>query len=91
MIPFELLAERWFTDMKRASKYLILNVALMLLLLSIGTNVNAATKLNKTNATILVRGTIKLELKGTHKKIKWGSENSTIASVDQKGVVTRQH
>lgn len=54
------------------------------------TTVEAAVKLNKTNATILTGKTLKLKVKGisSKKKVTWKSSNSKIAAVSSKGVVT---
>lgn len=50
-------------------------------------NIDAAVKLNKTNATMCIGDSLILKLKSTKKKITWSSNNSSIAIVNKNGVV----
>ncbi|RDY31422.1 Ig-like domain-containing protein [Lachnotalea glycerini] len=54
------------------------------------TIVEAAVKLNKSSATILVGKTLKLKMRGisSKKKVTWKSSNSKVATVSSSGVVT---
>lgn len=40
---------------------------------------SAAIKINKTNATIYIGGTVKLEVKGTTKYVMWKSSDKNVA------------
>lgn len=48
---------------------------------------SAAIKINKTNATIYIGGTVKLEVKGTTKYVMWKSSDKNVAKVSSSGVV----
>ena len=48
----------------------------------------AAAKLSKTKATLYNGKTLKLKLTGVKKAVKWSSSDTSVAKVDQKGVVT---
>lgn len=54
------------------------------------TTVEAAVKLNKSSATVLVGNTVKLKVKGisAKKKVTWKSYNKKVATVSSSGVVT---
>lgn len=54
------------------------------------TSVEAATKvkLNKTKATIFVGKSVQLKIKGTKSKVKWASNNKSVAKVSSNGKVT---
>ena len=56
--------------------------------LFITNDVFAATKLNKTKATINVGDKLNLNISGTTKKVRWSSSKKSVASVSKKGVVT---
>lgn len=45
-------------------------------------------KLNKTNITVYVGKTYKLEVKGTKKVVRWSSSNKKVATVTSKGKIT---
>lgn len=48
----------------------------------------ASIKLNKTKATMTVKGTIVLKVTGTTKKVTWSSNNTKVATVSSGGTVT---
>jgi hypothetical protein len=54
------------------------------------TVVEAAVKLNKTSATVLLGQTVKLKMKGisSKKTVKWKSSNTKVATVSSTGLVT---
>ncbi len=63
---------------------------LLLALLIIGSAVPAQAakiKLNKKSAKVYVGKTVNLKVKGTSKKVKWSTSDSTIATVTKKGKV----
>lgn len=77
---------------KSSKKTITLFLSLILTLtstFSLPTQASALTiQLNQTAATIRVGKKTTLSIKGTSKKITWSSKNATIASVNQKGIVT---
>lgn len=78
--------------MKIMKKFLSLALAMMLTVLLLPVNVEAAeaksVKLNKKSLTIYVGGKATLKNNGTAKKIKWSSSKPRVASVSKKGVIT---
>ncbi len=71
-------------------KFISLFIALALIVtLSRLVQVSAATiKINKTKATIEIDSTLKLKVTGTISKVTWKSSKSSIASVNNSGIVT---
>lgn len=60
----------------------------MVMVFTMAAPVSAASiKLNKTKATVTAGKTVKLQVKGTKKKVQWSSSNKAIATVSNKGVV----
>lgn len=71
---------------------ILISFLITFLIISFGTiSTKAATntvKLDKSNVTIYAKGQINLKMTGSTKKFTWKSNNSKIAKVNQKGVVT---
>ena len=71
--------------MKKARNSLIL---VLLLVFAFSIPVYAAKpKLNKTSATITAGKTVQLKVKGTKAKVKWSSNNKSVATVSKNGKV----
>lgn len=66
----------------------LLMTLLMIVSLIAPTNVQAATKLNKTKVTIYEGETYQLKLTGYKKAAKWSTSNDYVATVDSKGKIT---
>lgn len=45
-------------------------------------------KISKTKATLYVKNTLKLKVKGAKKKVTWSSSNKKVVKVSSKGIVT---
>lgn len=65
-----------------------LGVFFILLLFLLSVSSNASGKLNRSNATLMVRSTLQLKLTGVSGTVKWSSSNNKIAKVDKNGKVT---
>ncbi|WP_408071441.1 Ig-like domain-containing protein [Butyrivibrio sp. JL13D10] len=81
--------------MKKANNKSLLSYLFSVLMLTLTLSimnpvtVEAAAKLNKTEASVKVGKTTKLKIKGTKgAKVKWSSSKKKIATVSNKGVVT---
>lgn len=78
-------------NFKKFSKWVSVALVLTLLIslfVPLGGQAQAATvKLNKSKVTIRVGSTIKLTVQGTTKKVKWNSDDDTIAKVNENGKV----
>ena len=62
-----------------------LGVFFILLLFLLSVSSNASGKLNRSNATLMVRSTLQLKLTGVSGTVKWSSSNNKIAKVDKTG------
>ena len=71
--------------MKR--KKLLSIFLMMLTVLIISVNAQAAVKISKKNATLIKGQSITLKVTGTTQKVKWTSSKKAVATVTQKGVV----
>ena len=76
--------------MKWSIRILTYVLVVMLIFISLPTNVEAASKvkINKTKATIYVGKTATLKVSGTSKTVKWTTSNKKVATVSSKGKVT---
>ena len=66
--------------------FLLLCVIMTISVLSMGVQA-ASIKLNKTKATMTVKGSIALKVTGTTKKVTWSSSNTKVATVTSSGTV----
>lgn len=75
--------------MKHTKKKFFIALALLTLIFTIlaDSNAEAATRLNKTKATINVGETVTLKVMGTTKAFKWSTSNKKVATVSTKGKV----
>lgn len=76
--------------MKWSIRILTYVLSVMLIFISLPTNVEAASKvkINKTKATVYVGKTTTLKVSGTKKVVKWKTSNKKVATVSSKGKVT---
>ena len=76
--------------MKWSIRILTYVLSVMLIFISLPTNVEAASKvkINKTKATVYVGKTTTLKVSGTKKTVKWTTSNKKVANVSSKGKVT---
>lgn len=63
-------------------------ILLALLLLAVPVQASAKARLSNSSISVLKGRTYTLKVKGTKKKVKWSSANKSVASVNQKGIVT---
>ena len=63
-------------------------VALVLTLVPVNVNAASKVKISKTKATIFIKKSTTLKVKGTKKKVTWTSSNKKVATVNKKGKVT---
>lgn len=62
-------------------------LTILLLCILVTTPVNAATKINKSKATLIKGQTLQLKITGTRSKVKWSSSKKSVATVTSVGKV----
>ena len=72
---------------KNAGKGMILVICMVMAFCALPFRTEAASKINKTKAVIYVGKTVQLKVTGTN-KVKWSSNDKSVASVNSKGKVT---
>lgn len=73
--------------MKKAKKFMLMLLAVVMMAAILPVQAEAAVKLNKTTASIYVGAAVKLKVSGTKSKVKWSSSNKKIAAVNTNGKV----
>lgn len=75
--------------MKKFKNIFVMFICIILSMISINVNINAATiRLNKTNITLTEGRSTTLKISGTRAKVSWNSSNKNIATVTSKGKIT---
>lgn len=76
--------------MKTKIKFIsfVLSLAIITMVVSNKTTVEAAMRLNKTSLKLKVGNSFTLRVKGTTKKVKWSSKNKKVVTITKRGKVT---